>query len=310
MMNPSILVYRTVQCQSVDLELLSRVDTHACPMSARRHATPARPPHARPPPATCVPGTRPAPRFKPGGVASNGRLPTRPVPIARVARAKPTHAAPAHDAPAHAAPAHAAPHTPPCHPPDRPTHAPGPFAVVLLPRPRLPRAPALARRYRRREGGYAPERTPPRTAGAPVHHPPPSPPTYLPCVVHVRAAAASCVCACAWAWSGCAACTVLCSLSVPAVFLARLPRRAGARPARCAAQRATGRVSRRPFDATPPDLNRGAGLVLGMQVAGGGGSGGQATGHQVRVQVEEANGVNRGRGEADDDCTCAKAVLT
>jgi len=45
---------------------------------------------------------------------------------------------------------------------------------------------------------------------------------------------------------------------------------AGARPAQCAAQRATGRVSR-PFDATPPGLNRGAGLVPGMQVAGAGG---------------------------------------
>ena len=38
---------------------------------------------------------------------------------------------------------------------------------------------------------------------------------------------------------------------------------------RRAAQRATGRVGR-PFDAAPPDLNRGAGLVPGTQVAGGG----------------------------------------
>ena len=42
-------------------------------------------------PATCVPGTRPAPRFKPGGAASNRRLLTRPArrplrPVVRCAR--------------------------------------------------------------------------------------------------------------------------------------------------------------------------------------------------------------------------------
>ena len=104
---------------------------------------------------------------------------------------------------------------------------------------------------------------------------PTHPPTHPPCVVYVRAAAASCVWAWAWAWSGCAACTVLCSLSVPAVFLARLPRRA-------ARGRATGRVSRRPFDATPPDLNRGAGLVPETQVAGRRRQRRTATGHPVR----------------------------
>ena len=45
------------------------------------------------------------------------------------------------------------------------------------------------------------------------------------------------------------------------------------RAARCA-RGAQGRVGRRPCDAIPPGLNRGAGLVPGMQVAGGRGAGG------------------------------------
>ena len=58
-------------------------------------------------------------------------------------------------------------------------------------------------------------------------------------------------------------------------------------------RRRAGRVSRRPFDAAPPGLNRGAGLVPGTQVAGrrrrlpGGGGGGQlraaTAGHRGRV---------------------------
>ena len=137
-------------------------------------------------PATCVPGTRPAPRFKPGGAASNGRPLTRPArrrcPLRPVVRCVSATRA----GKCHAEPVHAAPHTPPCHLPGRPTHAPGPFAVVRLPRPRLPRAPALACRdcRRKRQGRCAFfQRTPPRTAGAPVHHPLPSPPARTaPCV--------------------------------------------------------------------------------------------------------------------------------
>ena len=137
-------------------------------------------------PATCVPGTRPAPRFKPGRAASNGRPLTRPArrrcPLRPVVRCVSATRA----GKCHAEPVHAAPHTPPCHLPGRPTHAPGPFAVVRLPRPRLPRAPALACRdcRRKRQGRCAFfQRTPPRTAGAPVHHPLPSPPARTaPCV--------------------------------------------------------------------------------------------------------------------------------
>ena len=137
-------------------------------------------------PATCVPGTRPAPRFKPGRAASNGRPLTRPArrrcPLRPVVRCVSATRA----GKCHAEPVHAAPHTPPCHLPGRPTHAPGPFAVVRLPRPRLPRAPALACRdcRRKRQGRCAFfQRTPPRTAGAPIHHPLPSPPARTaPCV--------------------------------------------------------------------------------------------------------------------------------
>ena len=158
-----------------------------------RAAAPAAP--AAPPPAFLVLGQRPG--SSPGEPHQTAAAPRRPLRPSS-SSPSPPHAAP----PAHATPVHAAPHTPPCHPRGRPTHAPGPFAAVRLPRSRLPRAPALARRYC--QGRCAFERTPPCTAGAPVHvhDPPPSPPTRPPCVVYVRAAAASCVCA--WAWSGCA----------------------------------------------------------------------------------------------------------
>ena len=111
---------------------------HPYPTSPRALLLPAaaaRPTARRRRPATCVPGSRPAPRFEPGGAASNGRLLTRPV-----ARCAPSPAAPRRrpfvvgghhttqsPPPAHAAPVHAAPHTPPCHPPGRPTHTPGQF---------------------------------------------------------------------------------------------------------------------------------------------------------------------------------------
>ena len=55
---------------------------HPYPTSRRALLLPAaaaRPTARRRRPATCVPGSRPAPRFEPGGAASNGRLLTRPV---------------------------------------------------------------------------------------------------------------------------------------------------------------------------------------------------------------------------------------
>ena len=62
---------------STSAEVLYPRPLTGCPVAVRR---------CRRRPATCVPGTRPAPRFKSGGVASNGRLLTRPVALPRAAR--------------------------------------------------------------------------------------------------------------------------------------------------------------------------------------------------------------------------------
>ena len=59
------------------------------------------------------------------------------------------------------------------------------------------------------------------------------------------------------------------------------------RAARCA-RGAQGRVGRRPCDAIPPGLNRGAGLVPGMQVAGGRGAAASSTGRPGEAGVKEA----------------------
>jgi len=62
---------------STSAEVLYPRPLTGCPVAVRR---------CRRRPATCVSGTRPAPRFKSGGVASNGRLLTRPVALPRAAR--------------------------------------------------------------------------------------------------------------------------------------------------------------------------------------------------------------------------------
>ena len=59
------------------------------------------------------------------------------------------------------------------------------------------------------------------------------------------------------------------------------------RAVRCA-RGAQGRVGRRPCDAIPPGLNRGAGLVPGMQVAGGRGAGGGERRRAARAGPGEA----------------------
>jgi len=65
-------------------------------------------------------------------------------------------------------------------------------------------------------------------------------------------------------------------------------------------RRRAGRVSRRPFDAAPPGLNRGAGLVPGTQVAGrrrrrpgGGGGGQQQQGTEVELALPTWSRVGR-----------------
>jgi len=67
MMNPSILVYRTVQCQSVNAT--SSLPPLVCPISAATPRPPARPTPARPPPPAFLvlgqrPGSSPGERIK------------------------------------------------------------------------------------------------------------------------------------------------------------------------------------------------------------------------------------------------------
>ena len=125
--------------------------TVACPIAVRR---------CRRPPATCVPGTRPASQFEPRRVALSTRpstdAPGRPLRCVRIApRAcltRPGSKNRTHERErrtvAHAAPVHAAPHTPSGQLTAQPRS--NPCVVVRLPRPRLARAPALACRCRRR----------------------------------------------------------------------------------------------------------------------------------------------------------------
>ena len=250
-----------------------------CPVAVRR---------CRRRPATCVPGTRPARRFKSGGVASNGRLLTRPVALPRAARLgsrarKNAGTEREHRTVQAAHPDH--------------THAHAHMHDA-----------AAARTYTTQGGwvgGWAsrwviarsprppPQRTRPRStnelhsprAAAARHTPPshtdtPTTPTHThttqPPHAHARRGAGR------WAWrwavcrrSGvrggvlsCGGTTFLCVRSRAAVRTRE--RRATGRRGRRGQRGGTGRVGRRPFDATPPGLNRGAGLVPGTQVAGGG----------------------------------------
>jgi hypothetical protein len=153
--------------------------------------------------------------------------------------------------------------------------------------PRLPSSPCVPRArtsIARAENGTA--------AVMPPYHPkrPPAEPARPPALRRApcampRACACACACGCAvlecaWACSGGA---------VPACCSLFLPTSRAAASSRRAAQRATGRVGR-PFDAAPPDLNRGAGLVPGTQVAGrrGPGSGGGSNRGGAEAQLAES----------------------
>ena len=70
------------------------------------------------------------------------------------------------------------------------------------------------------------------------------------------------------------------------------------RAARCA-RGAQGRVGRRPCDAIPPGLNRGAGLVPGMQVAGGRGAAASSTGRPGEAGVKEAKRARKSLSSAN-----------
>ena len=109
MMNPSILVYRKSATS------VPPAPSHTCPVYACCHA--------RPPPATCVPGTRPAPRFKSGGThqtaVRRAPSPAAPRTAPRACSTRPARKENRTDLPT-ARP----PDRPTSRPPDRPTTRP------------------------------------------------------------------------------------------------------------------------------------------------------------------------------------------
>jgi len=158
------------------------------------HATPARPPHARPPPATCVPGTRPAPRFKSGGThqtaVRRAPSPAAPRTAPRACSTRPARKENRTDLPTARPPDRPTsrpPDRPTTRPPDRPTARPPdrPTARPHVAKPHTPTTPTHTRSRHMHTHGAG------QVGGWAWR--------WVVYAVRVHVAAASYVCA--WAWS-------------------------------------------------------------------------------------------------------------